>query len=116
MADPNAPAVVAPSYGVEHIEKILDVVVAGFEGYKSLKPEDNTMQKVSKFVPGLLVLAGALESFGKSGPEWKDLEPKEIEALRNKYLPKLGIDGKVGVYAVEGLNVVISAYKIIKAK
>ena len=100
----------------KNIEKILDVAVSGVDAYKSLSKEDTTMQKVVKFVPTLIVLAGAIEAFGKSGPEFKDLDSKEIEDLRTKYLPKFGVDGKIGVYAIEGINILLSAFKIYKAK
>lgn len=112
----QAAAVVGEQYGVGHIENILDVVVAGVDGYKSIKKEDPMMQKVSKFVPTLIALAGALESFGKAGPEFKDIDPSEIEALRTKYMPKFGVEGKVGVYVSEGLSIIMSGLKILKAK
>lgn len=108
----------APSqhYDVTHIEKILDVVVSGVEAVKSISKEDSTMQKVAKFVPSLIVLAGALESFAKAGPEFKDIQSEEIEALRAKYMPKFGVEGKTAVYVSEGLSVIMSVLKIAKAK
>lgn len=112
----KAAATATVPYGTEHIGKILDVGVAVVAAVKDLKKEDTTMQKVTKFLPAVIAAAGAVESFSKAGPEFKDLDASEIESLRNTYLPKFGVDGKVGIYAAEGLNIIISGYKILKAK
>lgn len=118
---PPAPAPVVPSpiavpYGTEHIEAILDVGVEALKNYKSILPADSTMSKVSKFFPALMKLIAALDGIAKAGPEFKDLDDKELEALSAKYLPQIGVDGKTGIYVKEGMNILVSGYKIFKAK
>lgn len=108
--------VALPAYGIEHIEKILDVAVSGFEAFKSVKTEQSTMQKVAVFVPTLMLLAGALEDFSKAGPEFKDMSGDEIQALADKYGPKFGVSGKAAVYVKEGANILASGFRMLKAK
>lgn len=109
-------AVVGQPYGVESIEGLLDFGVEALKNYKTIKPEDKLMQKVLAFMPAVMKLAGALDKMKNLGPEFKDLDDKELEALSAKYISQFGIEGKTGVYVKEGMNILVSGYKIFKAK
>lgn len=112
-----AGAVTGAPLGIAHIEQILDVGVSAFDAYKTLQPADSTWVKVSKFLPVLMSGIGALDQIGKAGPEFQDIDASEIKTLADKYVPRLGITSpKTSVYVQEGLSIVISAFKIFKAK
>lgn len=104
------------SLGTDHIEEILDVAVQAKEDYNSIKPEDKFPAKIAKFMPTVRKAAGAISAFSKAGPEVKDITGDEIKKIADKYAPKFGVGGKIAVYVTEGANIIVSGFKIFKAK
>lgn len=115
VAVPVPPTPAGPPYGTEHIEKLLDVAVSGYQGFKSFVDGDSVMQKVMKMMPTLLVVAAAAEALKLAGPEFKDITGEEIKAISVKYAPKFNLSGDIVVYVEEGANILGSVLKIVKA-
>lgn len=112
-----APATITTPYGTEHIEKVFDVAVEAVNNYKALTPTDSLVKKIATFSPTFLKAISAIDEIAKAGPEFKDLDGTEVQALADKYLPQFGLgDGKTAVYVKEGLSILVSGFKIFKAK
>lgn len=104
--------------GIKETEEVAKLVVEVVKGIQAARKDGKwDASDIAHLLPVFAVLGPALENFKDVGTEIKDLDAEEIKDLAAVLLTGIVLgEGKIQVYIEEGLAIVVSIFKIIKAK
>jgi len=104
--------------GIKETQEVAALVAEVVKGFNKARADGKwDAADIQHLLPVFIKLGPALENFNQVGTEIKDLDAEEIKTLAVGLLTDMALeDGKMKIYVEEGLNVVVSVYKIIKAK
>jgi len=104
--------------GIKETQEVAELVVEVVKGIQAARKDGKwDASDIAFLLPVFGKLGPALENFSQVGTEIKDLDAEEIKSLASTLLTGIVLgDGKIAVYVEEGLAIVVSVFKIIKAK
>ncbi len=104
--------------GIKETQEVADLVVELVKGVQAARKDGKwDAADLAHLLPVFGKLGPALEGFNDVGTEIKDLDAEEIKSLAATLLAGIVLeDEKMKVYVEEGLSIVVSLFKIVKAK
>lgn len=104
--------------GIKETQEVAELVSEVVKGIIAARKDGKwDAADIAHLLPVFGKLGPALENFNQVGVEIKDLDAGEISSIAATLLSGVVLEeGKMKVYIEEGLQVVISLFKIIKAK
>lgn len=104
--------------GIKETQEVAALVVSVVKGIQAARADGKwDASDLMHLMPVFGTLGPALENFNQVGKEIGDLDANEIKTIAAQLLTGIVLEeGKIKVYVEEGLNVVVSIFKIIKAK
>lgn len=104
--------------GIKETQEVAELVVEVVKGIQAARKDGKwDAADIAFLLPVFGKLGPALENFNQVGVEIKDLDAEEIKSLAATLLAGIILEeGKMKVYVEEGLSIVVSIFKIIKAR
>jgi hypothetical protein len=108
----------AANIGIKETKEVAELVSEVVKGFIAARKDGKwDAADIGYLLPVFGKLGPALENFAAVGTEIKDLDAAEISSIAATLLSGVVLEeGKMKIYIEEGLQVVISVFKIIKAK
>lgn len=105
------------SEGIGALEAVVGLVAEIAQDLKKAKEDGKIdLADAALLFPIFNKALPVIQNIDKLGVELKDLDATEVQKLAGEVLAGLGLsDPKMAVYAQEGFNIVVSAFKIVKA-
>ena len=104
--------------GIKETQEVAELVVEVVKGIQAARKDGKwDAADIAFLLPVFGKLGPALENFNQVGVEIKGLDAEEIKSLAATLLAGIILEGgKMKVYVEEGLSIVVSIFKIIKAR